>query len=231
MDVRGLHLHGVFEQRLQQAHHRRVAVALRAQTREVKIAVLQVALQLAGQRSDLAGAPVEPIQRTEQFAFAHHRRIHALAQQAFHLVLGEQVERIGHAHQQTIALAGQHDDAKTPRHGFGQALGQLVVELVVLELDEGNLQLLGQRREQAHLVDEAQIEHRAAELRATAFLVLQGQLQLGVTDQPGLDQQVAEANLALAHVLSHCVPPREAARSLAKRRALSSSPCPCSAIW
>ena len=154
----------------------------------------------------------------------------ALAEQALDLVLGEDVQRVGHAHQQTIALAGQHDDPEAPGDRLGQALGQLVVELVVLEFDEGNLQLLGQRTQQAAFVDEAEVEYRAPELGAGALLVLQRLLQLRLADQAGLDQQIAETNLALAHILrGHRAPPSTPARSAAKRRELSSSPCPCAA--
>ncbi len=215
VNVGSFHLHGIFEQRLQQPHHRRVAVALSTEARQVEIAVLQFAFQLTGQRGDFASASVELIEGAQQLAFTDYRWEYPFAQQTLHFVLGEEVERIGHADQQPLSLARQHDDAETPCHCLGQALGQLIVELVVFELDEGDLQLLGKRPKQASFIDETEIQYRAAELGAGPLLVLQCELQLSVTDQPGLDQEVAEANLALADVLSHCVPPREPARSVA----------------
>ena len=217
VDVRGLHLHGVFEQGLEQAHDRRVGVALGTEARKVEVAFLQLTFKLAGDRGDLAGAPIDLVEHRQQLALAHHRRVNALSEQALHLVLGEQVEGVGHANQQAVALPRQDDDAEAPRHGLGQALGQVVVELVMLEFDERDLQLLGQRLEQAAFVDEAEIDDRAAELGAGALLLLQRQLQLRVGDEAGLDQQVADAHLALAEVeRRHGISP-ETAASAARR--------------
>ena len=214
---------------MQQAHHRRLAVVVGAQLGQVEIAFLQVAFQLAGNRGDLAGAPVHGVQGGQQLGLAHHRRVHAGLEQALHFIEGEQVQRVGHADQQPTGLAGQDDGAKTPGHGFWQALHENVVELEVAQFDKRNLHLLGQRREQPHLGDKAEIDHRATEFRAAAFLLLQGQLQLRVGQQTGLNQQVAEAQLALANVIAHEGSFNAPARSLANRRELSSRPWPCRA--
>src|SRR5690606_19929380 len=200
VDVRGLHLHRVLEQRLQQAHHRGILVVL-AEAAEVEVGFLQALVQLAGQRGDLAAAPVDAVQGGQQVGLQHHRRMHAPAQQALDLVQGVEVERIGHAQQHALVLARQHDDPETPGHGFRQALGQGRVELVVGQFDEGNVQLFGQRLEQARLADETEIDHGATELGAGALLFLQGALQLGLVDQPGVDQQIAEAHPTLAQIL------------------------------
>ena len=203
VNVRGFHLHRILEQRLQQTHHRCLAGVVGAQLGKVEVAVLQLAFQLAGNRSDFAGAPVDQIEGGQELRLAHHRRQHAGLENALHLVEGEQVQRVGHADQQAAAFTGQDDGAETPRHGLGQALHEVLVELEVTQFDKGNLQLLGQGGEQLDLADQAHVDHRATELGTGAFLLLQRLLQLQFTDQAGLDQQVADAHLALADFLAH----------------------------
>ncbi|MNM87217.1 hypothetical protein D3C81_993920 [compost metagenome] len=216
VDVRGLHLHRILEQHLQQAHHRGVAV-VQAEAAEVEVAVFQALVKLAGQLGDLAGAPVEAVEVVEQLALAHHRRLERLAQQAAQLVEGVEIEWIAHADQQAVALLDQQDGAETPRQCLGQALDQRRVELELAQVDVGNIELARQRLEQFLLGHEAEIDHRAAELGAAALLLLQGQLQLALADQSGLDQQVAQAHLALTQIdaIHQDAPPRACARSRA----------------
>ncbi|MCY1413758.1 hypothetical protein D9M71_291950 [compost metagenome] len=195
VDVRGLHLHSVLEQHLQQAHHRGVAV-VEAEAAEVEVALLQALVELAGQLGDLVGAPVEAVEVVEQLALAHHRRLERLAQQAAQLVEGVEIERIAHADQQAVALLDQQDGAEAPRQRLGQALHQCLVELELAQVDVGNVELARQRLEQLLLADEAHVDHRAAELGAAALLLVQRQLQLALADQAGLYQQIAQAQLA-----------------------------------
>src|SRR5690606_11668246 len=122
------------------------------------------------------------------------------------------------AQQHAVALARQHDHPKAACHCLGQALGQRRVELVVHQLDEGDVQLLRQRLEQPRLADETEVDHRAAELGAAAFLCLQGALQPGVVDPSGVDQQIAATHPALAQILGAHRRPLSR-----KDRALSSS--------
>ena len=100
VDVRGPHLRGVLEQRLQQLDDRRV---LRAEGgiegAEVDQVFAEILVQLLGEAADFLGAAVHPVQRHRDFALGHHHRLDVLLQNARELVEGEQIGGIGHADQ------------------------------------------------------------------------------------------------------------------------------------
>jgi hypothetical protein len=196
VDVRGAHLHGVLEQALQQLDHRRIGdLVAGAELRHVEVTLGQFLAQLLGQVADLLRAPVHRIEGAQQVRLAHHGRIHRPPQQARHLVEGEDVRGVGHAHQVAVSLLGQRYAAETPRRRLGQAVDQVTVEAVMAQIHQRDGELARQQIEQGLLVDEAHLDERAAQLVPGLLLGAKGLLQLLVGDDAVLHQQIAQADL------------------------------------
>ena len=113
-----------------------------------------------------------------------------LPEDAHQFVVGKDIERIGHAHQQFTTLLGQNNTAEPSCHRLRQFFYQLVIELVMTQLHKGHIQLPGQDIEQAVLVDIAKIGQGLAQLTAGAFLFTQGRHQLLLSNDTILNQEV-----------------------------------------
>ena len=100
-----------------------------------------------------------------------------------HLVVGEQVGRVGHRHAVVGAGVLQHQGAEAARLRLGQARGDLGLDREVLEIDVGHLQLLGERGGDLLLGDEAFLHEHPAELAPAALLLGQCVLQLLLGEQ------------------------------------------------
>jgi hypothetical protein len=195
VDVRGAHLHGILEHRLQELHHRRfLGAESRAERAEIHIGLADIALELLREPGDLLRAPVDPVDGLEQQRLAHHRQFDLALQQPADLVVAEQVGRVGHANEVAGTPALEHHGAEAPRLRLGQSPNHVLVEVVELQVDEGDVQLLGNRLADLLVIDEAQLDADAAELAAALLLLLERDAQLILRDRLLCDEHVAEAD-------------------------------------
>ena len=185
-------MNSILEQRLQQFDHRRFsAFGLGGKIRQVEGIVAQFVFQLFRQRRNLIGTPVHQVQSVQQLAFPHYGLFDGLLQNADQLIVGKDVQRIRHAHEQFATMLRQHDTAEPTSHGFRKFLYQLIVELVVAQLNKRYIELTGQDIEQAVFVHIAKIRQRLAKLATGTLLLAQGRHQLLLSDNVILNQQVA----------------------------------------
>ncbi len=112
------------------------------------------------------------------------------------LVVGEDVHGIGHAHQQLPVALSQDNGPETPCLGLGEFLHQFMVEVVMAELYEGDIQLLGKEIQQLVLFHITEIRERLAQLAPGALLLRKRRLELLVGNDAVLDEKVADADLA-----------------------------------
>ena len=105
-----------------------------------------------------------------------------------------QVGRIDEADAQLAAALVEHDGAEAARLRFGQQADELGLGVEILEIDEGNAQLLGERLRNPFFRYEGTFDDNTPELAAAALLLVEGKLELFVGQQPLLDQQIAETN-------------------------------------
>jgi hypothetical protein len=188
-------LYGVLEQRMQQLHYRRVdRVLLLNQALQVYVAVAQFLTEFLGQVADLFGAPVDQVERTHQFRFAHHGEANRLSELLGYFVVGEYVGRIRHAHQQAPVALTKHDGAKTPRQRLRQFAYRVRIEAVVRQVDQFYIELA--RQQAQHLIFRyvTQVNQRVAQLAAGFFLLPERDLELFVGDDVVLNQQIADAH-------------------------------------
>ena len=78
------------------------------------------------------------------------------------------------------------------REVLRQDRGEAAVDREAIEVDEGDVQLGAQRELEHLLVDEPQLQERVAEAEPGAPVVVDAELELGLADHVGLDEDVAQ---------------------------------------
>src|SRR5450759_1254428 len=174
MDVGRVHLGRILEHGLQQFDDRRILRArLNIERTEIH-GLAHVRTQFACEIGDLLGAPVDPVYGLEHLVFVDQDELDVALQRTRDFVICEQVGGIAHRHQVRVALVLHQQGAKTPCQQLGQHARHLKVDVVVLEVEVGDLELFGQRLGNALLCGEAVFDQHPTELAAAALLLLEG---------------------------------------------------------
>ena len=116
------------------------------------------------------------------------------------VVDGEDVRRVGHRHQQLAVLEAERQDDVPAGDRPGHQADGGAVDREVGEVDEAHADLLGQRGDQLGLGQHALVDQDPAQRAARPLVLVVGGLELGLGDQPALEQDVAE-------LLHECPPP------------------------
>ena len=186
------YLRGVVKHGLQQLDHRRLfhadAISQRA---EVYIGVAYIFTELACQAGDFIGAPITAINTFQQLSFGDHRDVNIPFDNARDFIKGGQIGRIGHANQQHALALFQHNRAKTPRLAFRQHPDHLDIDVVVLEIDIGDVELLGERLGNMLFSDKGIVHQHAPQLASTTLLLLKCETELILRNKFLLNQQIA----------------------------------------
>ena len=117
---------------------------------------------------------------------------HARAAERFELDGGLTVRGIGQEHRELVAHAQDRHGLVTPQDRLGQRPSDLQVDHLVRQLDERDVQRLGQRPAELLLRDRAHSEQELADAVAPRPLARQGLVQLLARDEPALDQDLAQ---------------------------------------
>jgi len=145
---------------------------------EIDQVVAQILLELPGEPADLLGAPVYAVQRLRQLAVADHCGLDVFLEQARDLVEGEQVRRIGHAHQHLRAALLERDRAKAARRRLRQPQHDIGLEVVMLEIEESEVELARERPGNLLLGRESHFDEDPAEAPPGPLLLVERQLEL-----------------------------------------------------
>src|SRR5450759_4828120 len=179
MNVRRLYLRGIVKHGLQQLDHRRLFHADGfGQRAKVHIGVADVLTEFTRQPGDFIGAPITAIYAFQQLPFCDHGYVYIPIDDARDLVKGRQIGRIGHTDQQHAIALFQHDRAETPRLTFRQHPYLLDTDVVVLQIDERDVELLGERLGNMLFGDEAIIHQHAPQLASATLLLIQREREL-----------------------------------------------------
>jgi len=195
MDIRRTAGDCLFEQAVQQAHHRRIGRVVHLE-QAIDVVLVGVLADVARQRSDLGAVPVAVVEHAQHVGLAHQHDIGGVSEQAAGFVIGKQVGRIGHADHRLFGAVVQQYHPVTACELLGNGGNHLRLVAVVAQIHHFHAKLLGEQRQQAILADEPQRDQGAAQLAAAALLFVQRDRQLLAGDDTLLDQQVAQSNLA-----------------------------------
>ena len=195
MHVGRTHLHRIFKQRLQQAHHRRAFGAHGGRELAKVHRVANVFFQSTGQAADFFGAPVQAVKGCRQLALGHRSNRDVALEDAGELVVSEYVQRVRQGHQQSAALVFQRQRFETTRRRLGQQLDDIGPKRKGLEVDKRNSQLPRQAIGQQFFGDDAGFYQQAPHLFASRALQLERLLELLHGDQLLLHQHVPQAQL------------------------------------
>ena len=179
VDVGRADLGRVLEQRLEQAHHRRVLGAERgAERAEIDEGFAEVLLQLLRKTADLLGATVDLVERLENLLLGHHDRLDVALEKARQLIEGEEIGRIAHRDDDRVAALLQRHGAKAARRRLRQLLHHLEIEVVLREIDVAQAELARERLRKLLVLEETELHQHAPEAPAAAGLLLEGHAQL-----------------------------------------------------
>ena len=154
--------------------------------------IAQILAQLLGEGTDLVGPAVDPIDGLQKHRFGHHRDVDFLAGEPRDLIEGEQVGGIDHRDQHRVVLLLEQKRAETPCLGFGQFAGHRGIEVVILQVDERNTELAGERLADLVLRKIPAFDQHPAQLSTRAALILERPLELLLRDKLLLQEQIAE---------------------------------------
>ncbi len=194
VDVRGAHLRSRLEDGLQQLDDRRFLQPRReGQRAEIDDSLTQIGGQFLGQAGDFLSALVNAIDGFQQLALGNHGQFDLPFQNARDFVVGEKVGRIGEADADGVVALLQHQGTKAARLGFRQQAygGRLDVE--VLEVDVGRIDLSGDRLGDLLFGDKALVHEDPPQLAAGFLLLIQRLLQLFLAEQILLNKDFAQA--------------------------------------
>ena len=196
VQVGRIHLQRILEQRLQQAHHRRIGLpfAQRLQADDTGLALAHVAREFLGQAVDIVGAPVDPVDGRQQVAFRHHGKLDVLRDQPGDFIVSGQIGRVGHADENTAVPPRQRHGPETSRLRFRQQLQDGGIRIEFPEIDEGKIQLPRQRLGNVVFARQPAFDDDAAQAAPAFLLRRQCDVQVGAGNDLLLDEQVAQAD-------------------------------------
>ena len=195
VDVGGVYLHGILEQRLQQPQDRGIGSrVVSLELIDIQVAVGQLLTDFLGQRCDFVGAAVVLVDEIEQRGLVDERQIEAAAKVPLDLIEREDVGRVRHADQRRRASGLQNDGPETARHRLGQHSQTIAIRRELPQVDVRDLQMIAERRVQCRLRHHAQIDQHTAELAPAAILLGERCRELRIRQQLALEQDIAEAN-------------------------------------
>ena len=242
VNVRGSRLDRVLEHRLKEFYDRGI-FGPEGQASEIDD-VAEILAQLLRERGDLVGAPVDPVDGLQQQRFGHDRDVDVLARQPRDFVEGKQVRRVDHRNQNRVVLLLEQKCPEAPRLGFGQLARHRGIEVVVLQVDERDAELAGERLADLVFRKIPAFDQHPPELPPRAALVLQGRLELLLRDELLLHQQIAEpyplgtlGSDGLGHDLALPSPPtatsgcRRGQRYRVPGKGANAPSCPISPSW
>ena len=207
MNVGSTSTQGFFEHGLQQLDHRRIFAARREveQITELDRHIAHLGGELLGQTGDLLGTGIDTIDRGQQLRLGDHRLLDVTAHKTDDLVISCQIGGVSKADAQAAIDFVEHQCAEAPRLGFRQQLDQLGSGAEMFEVDEGNLQLAGQRLGNPLFRYVATIDENTPKFAPTALLLVERRLELLVGEQPLIDEKIAKANFFRAgHAKLQC---------------------------
>ena len=103
------------------------------------------------------------------------------------------VEDVGDRQVQRRVVDRDRHDAQVAGQRLGDERERLRVRVVLGEVDERQLELLGEDRDELRLVDDPRVHEDVAEAAAGALLLLERLAHLFVGGDPAGDEQVADA--------------------------------------
>ena len=107
------------------------------------------------------------------------------------IVLG--LERVGGRDVERQLVLGDGRDPQLARERLRDEAHDVRVDLAVLDVEHRHLELLGERRDEVVLADDAGVQQHVADPRPRAVLLAQGGVDLLVGDDAVGDEQVADA--------------------------------------
>ena len=195
VDVGGSHLGSVFEHRLQQLDHGSVfrshALSQRA---EIHVVFAQIPFQLFRQTGNLLGATVDPIDGFQQQPLVDRHQFDIAPQEPRNLVVTKDVGGISHAHHKSMRAVFQNQGAESAGLVLRQLADNVGIDVEMLEIDVGDVELFRQGFGNLVLGDEAVFHQHAPEFAPRALLVVQGDLELPLRDQLLLDQHLTQTD-------------------------------------
>ncbi len=198
MNIRCGDLHGILEQGLQQLDDRRIGLAfINRQLRKIEIAFAQFFAQLFRQRGDFFRAAIDQVDGHQQIRFAYQHGVRRLLQQAVQFVEREDISRVGHADGVMAGMFFQYQRAIAACIGLRQDLDDLGLETEMLQVKEGNIQLLRKQLQDLVFMRKPQVDNHPPELAPGTFLFRQRFLQLLFRNDSGFHQQVAKPDFLM----------------------------------
>jgi len=196
MNVRRVHLQGVFEQGLQQPHNGRFFCRLSGrQGAEIDDIVAEFVGQVTRQLADFFSAAIDPVDELQQRTFVRHRQFDFAIQVVDDFVEGEQVGRIGHRHQNPVFALFEHNGAETASQLFRQKAHNLGPDMHLAQVEIGNLQLACNRAGDFILGDETMLDQYAAKFASGLLLFRERFHELLLRNQLLLYQKIAKTDL------------------------------------
>jgi hypothetical protein len=141
------------------------------------------------------GTAVGAVDRGQQLRLVDHCQFNTAFQDARDFIVGEQVGRVGHADQQRQRAIFQHDGAETARLRFWQEPHRGRIGVEELEIDVGDVELLGDGARNLLFADEGVFDEDTAQLAAGTLLLGKRKLELLFRQQLLLHKYFTQADL------------------------------------
>ena len=192
VDVGGAHLGGRLENGLQQLDDRRFLQPRRErQCAEIDDSLAQFGSQLLRQAGDFLGALIDAVDGFQQLALGDDGQFDLPFENARDFIVGEEIGRVGEADADGVVALLQHQGAEAARLGFRQQAHGGGLDVEILEVDVGRVDLPGNRLGNLLLGDETLVYENPPELAAGFFLLAKRRLQLLFAKQLLLDEDFA----------------------------------------
>ena len=179
MDVGSVRLHGVLEYGLQELDDGGILGArARGKRAEIDVGVPDVLLDGFRKAGDLLGAPVNAIDGLKRLIFADGGDLDIALERALHLVGGKEVRRVGESDEILGTAVFEHDGSEPARLRLREPAHQIVVQVIELQTDVGDVELPRERFRNLLVVAETLVDQHASQAPSRALLLLQGDGEL-----------------------------------------------------
>ncbi len=192
VDVGGTHLGRRLENGLQQLDDRRFLQPRRERQRaQIDNPLAQFGGQFLGQAGDFLGALIDAVDGFEQLTLGDDGQFDLPLENARDFVVGEEIGRVGEADADGVVALLQHQRAEAARLGFRQQAHGGGLDVEILEVDVGRVDLPRDRLGYLLLGDETLVDENPSQFAAGFFLFAKRRLQLLFAEKLLLDEDFA----------------------------------------